>query len=60
MDIQNVAVKFLTNKVNSNEELSKEQLKKWLTPLPDNVSKHIKKNIFNAVLGHCEEEIMAN
>ena len=45
MDIQNVAVKFLTNKVNSNEELSKEQLKKWLTPLPDNVSKHIKKNI---------------
>ena len=45
MDIQNVAVKFLTNKVNSDEELSKEQLKKWLTSLPDNVSKHIKKNI---------------
>ena len=42
MDIQNTAVKFLTQKVNSDNELSKADLNKWIKPLPIEVTKYIK------------------
>lgn len=45
MDIQNTAVKFLTQKVNSDKELSIEDLNKWIKPLPIEVTKYIKSNI---------------
>ena len=45
MDIQNTAVKFLTQKVNSDKELSKEDLNKWIKPLPVEFSKYIKDNV---------------
>lgn len=45
MDIQNTAVKFLTQKVNSDKELSKEDLNKWIKPLPIEVTKYIKDNV---------------
>lgn len=45
MDIQNTAVKFLTQKVNSDKELSKEDLNKWIKPLPIEFTKYIKDNV---------------
>jgi hypothetical protein len=45
MDIKNVAVKFLTEKVNSDKELSKADLNKWIKPLPIEFTKYIKDNV---------------
>ena len=45
MDIQNTAVKFLSQKVNSDVKVTRDDLIKWIKPLPIEVSKYIKDNV---------------
>ena len=48
MDIENSAVKYLIQKVNSDEKLDSNQIKKWISVLPKEIKSEIFRNVSDA------------